>query len=338
MFEESITSVPSIWASMNSWFTPTVLFVFLNLVIGTIYISSSLATNHQKPPTDQNQENKHHLPRSPSVLHRLKSINFYSYRSPEPTSVAFEKPPQNFDTHFTHFQQSPAEEYHQNQPFLSRSPSMLQRLKSINLYNYFNQETINFSLPKNKEMLPNSHSIAPPQQTYQETEEVETGEGEEETEKIKDQEETLDEIYSKLQSNKQVSRSKSDTKPAAGEIPTKLPKKMRKSASVKSAFAHFEEDDIVVESRRPATVKEGKSSKMTEVDDAEVDAKADDFINRFKQQLKLQRLDSIIQYKEMIGNDISVDDGCLVVFGWNARGRFYSVLFYRHKSVYWIGA
>ncbi|KAJ6994694.1 hypothetical protein NC653_017484 [Populus alba x Populus x berolinensis] len=72
---------------------------------------------------------------------------------------------------------------------------------------------------------------------------------------------------------------------------------MRKSASAKSAFSHFEEDDIV-ESRRPATVKEGKTT--TEVGDTEVDAKADDFIYKFKQQLKLQRVDSIIRYKDMI--------------------------------------
>ncbi|KAF9620449.1 hypothetical protein IFM89_012626 [Coptis chinensis] len=36
-------------------------------------------------------------------------------------------------------------------------------------------------------------------------------------------------------------------------------------------------------------------------DDEEVDAKADDFINKFKNQLKLQRLDSILRYKEMLG-------------------------------------
>lgn len=298
MFEESITSLPSIWASMNSWFTPTVLFLFLNLMIGTIYITSSLATSHHhKQPTPTTDSQNQQLPRSPSVLQRLKSINFHTYRSPEPTTVTIEKPHQ-FDSHFT-FQQSPQEEYHQNQPFLSRSPSMLQRIKSINLYNYFSQEK-----------LTNTHFSTPtPQQIYQPQEEqllqeeVETEEEEEEeeeeTEKIQDQEQTLDEIFSKLQSNNKVNRSKSDTKPAAGEVPTKLVKKMKKSASAKSAFAHFEENDIV-ESRRPATVKDAKSNKMTQVDDAEVDAKADDFINRFKQQLKLQRIDSIIRYKEMI--------------------------------------
>lgn len=99
-----------------------------------------------------------------------------------------------------------------------------------------------------------------------------------------------------------MTRSKSDTKPTPGEAPpAKLSKKMKKSASAKSAFSHFEEADIV-ENRRPATVREGKASlKVTEVGDDEVDAKADDFINKFKQELKLQRLDSIIRYKEMIG-------------------------------------
>ncbi|KAJ0031026.1 hypothetical protein Pint_12963 [Pistacia integerrima] len=68
---------------------------------------------------------------------------------------------------------------------------------------------------------------------------------------------------------------------------------MKKSASAKSAFSHFEEEDIV-ETRRPATTKEGKA-KVTQVVDDEVDAKADDFIYKFKQQLKLQRIDSIIR-------------------------------------------
>ncbi|KAL7159207.1 hypothetical protein ABFS83_01G012500 [Erythranthe nasuta] len=96
-----------------------------------------------------------------------------------------------------------------------------------------------------------------------------------------------------------ISRTKSDTEPASGEFPTKLPARMRKSASLKSAFGHFEEE-VVVEARRPATVRVTGNAKVTGGDE-EVDAKADDFINRFKQQLKLQRLDSIIRYKDMIG-------------------------------------
>lgn len=87
-----------------------------------------------------------------------------------------------------------------------------------------------------------------------------------------------------------MARSQSDTNPAAGETPKKLPKKMKKSATLESAFNHF---DLA---KRPATMEE----REEEEEDVEVDARADDFINRFKQQLKLQRLDSIIRYKEMI--------------------------------------
>ncbi|KAE9599808.1 hypothetical protein Lalb_Chr14g0366301 [Lupinus albus] len=108
----------------------------------------------------------------------------------------------------------------------------------------------------------------------------------------------MDEIYSKLQGQDgHFTRTQSDTKPASGEVPVKLPKKMKKSASSKSAFSHFKEVDIV-ESRRPATMREKKVTVAAE--DDEVDAKADDFINKFKQQLKLQRLDSIMK-KEVIG-------------------------------------
>jgi hypothetical protein len=40
-------------------------------------------------------------------------------------------------------------------------------------------------------------------------------------------------------------------------------------------------------------------------EDELVDSKADDFINKFKQQLKLQRIDSIMRYKDMINKGSS---------------------------------
>lgn len=137
------------------------------------------------------------------------------------------------------------------------------------------------------------------EQTFEQeqTKEDQKEEEHEQIEEDEDQLQSLDEIYSQLKGDGEVSRTKSDTKPRSGEVPTKLARKMKKSASAKSAFAHFEENEVV-ESRRPATVREGKP-KATEPDE-EVDAKADDFINKFKHQLKLQRLDSIMRYKEVI--------------------------------------
>ncbi|CAN1786375.1 Pathogen-associated molecular patterns-induced protein A70 [Linum perenne] len=225
------------------------------------------------------------------------------------SSLASQKP--NHNEH--HQEDNNKQHYHQQhqqqqQQQLSRSPSVLQRLKSINLYSYRSQEPqISTRLKSFNPYNYLQYAQEPPVAAEQHEEEhkeqgreinlsrTEMEEEEEEEEAV----DTLDEIYNKLQSsNKVVGRSMSDTKPIAGEIPKKLPKKMKKSASTKSAFGHFEEEQIV-EARRPATVREAKSKKLI-VEDEE-DAKADDFINKFKQQLKLQRLDSIIRYKEMVG-------------------------------------
>ncbi|XP_044463383.1 pathogen-associated molecular patterns-induced protein A70-like [Mangifera indica] len=265
MFEQSVSFIPSIWSSMNSWFTPTVLFVFLNLVIGTIAITSSLANAHKQ----QDHPQHHQIPRSPSVLQRLKSVNFYTYRSPQSN---------------TNFAQTPAMDSlltPQQLQSTTGSP-LLQRLKSINLNSYFSQESS--TLPKTQE-------------AERQEEPKEEKEGDECIQNEAAETPDLDEVSGQLKGS-QVSRTKSDTKPVGGEMPKSLPKKMKKSASTESAFSHFEEEDLV-ESRTPATAKEGKG-KATQVVDDEVDAKADDFINKFKQQLKLQRIDSIMRYKEMI--------------------------------------
>ena len=49
--------------------------------------------------------------------------------------------------------------------------------------------------------------------------------------------------------------TKSDTRPASGEVLVKLSRKMKKSATTKSAFSHFKEEGIV-EKRRLMTVSE----------------------------------------------------------------------------------
>ncbi|KAK4853729.1 hypothetical protein QYF36_013694 [Acer negundo] len=294
---------------MNSWFTPTVLFVFLNLMIGTIFFTSRLT--NPKPSHEPQQDPYRQLVRSPSVLQRLKSINFYTHRSQEPTSLFAQNPSLDtlFTSHYTH-QHEHEQQQPQPQPQppqLTRSPSMLQRLKSINFYNYLSQEstttaamiTIHKTQEEEEEEVGEDTHYSPQQELNEQPTHEEEVVKEEEDEHIQDQDQTLDEIYGLLKNSHQVGRTKSDTKPASGEMPKKLPKKMKKSASSKSAFSHFEERDIV-EARRPATVRESNKARVTEMDDDEVDAKADDFINKFKQQLKLQRIDSILRYKETV--------------------------------------
>lgn len=224
-------AAPSIWAAMNSWFTPTVLFVLLNLVIGTIAITSGIRRAHAHPHEDDSHFRRpdalHTFVRSPSsVLERLKSIgSLYRYRSGEIP----------FETATVH------------------APATTATVTAATLVSQGDSQAVEAF-------------------------------------------ETLDEAYEAAASSAHhFARSQSDSHPTAGEIPVKLPAKLKKSASTKSAFAHFEEKETVA-ALRPATTRHNQPS----AGDEEVDAKADVFINRFRQQLKLQRLDSIMRYKEML--------------------------------------
>ncbi|GMY28867.1 pathogen-associated molecular patterns-induced protein A70 [Fagus crenata] len=311
MFEESSSFIPSIWASMYSWCTPTVLFVLLNIMIGTIAITSSRGNQQGQQQQQQQQQQQPkdqdypQLARSPSMLKRLKSINFYNFRSQESTTT-FEETPES-DTHYAFKHTHQLQDQDHEQPQLARSPSLLQRLKSINLYNYLPHDSQTTTLHKTEES-DTHYTFQQPhheydEEDYEEEEEDDDEQAQYEEENQEQEQEqgsgsSLDEIYNQLKGDHHhVSRTKSDTKPASGEVPTKLTRKMKKSASTKSPFLHFQEEDIV-EIRRPATVREGKVGGVAE--DEEVDAKADDFINKFKQQLKLQRLDSIMRYKDLI--------------------------------------
>ncbi|KAK8948607.1 hypothetical protein KSP39_PZI005855 [Platanthera zijinensis] len=75
-------SLPSIWLLMHSWLTPAVLFVLLNLVIGTIALTSKslLAHRHPNDPAG-NGENYGIARTASSALHRLRSISLTRLRS-----------------------------------------------------------------------------------------------------------------------------------------------------------------------------------------------------------------------------------------------------------------
>ncbi|KAF5444770.1 hypothetical protein F2P56_033875 [Juglans regia] len=365
MFEASVSPTPSIWASINSWFTPAVFFVVLNLMIGTIAITSRLGNQkHQQAEAEAEAgaeaEHPQHpqFARSPSVLQRLKSIKFYAYRSQEPANI-FEKSPES-ESHFDFKHLHELE-----QPQLTRSPSMFQRLKSINLRSYQYHEpsapqfpttaiTATSDLHKTQEFDIHFTTL---QQPLENEEEEQSQEEDEDEDEYKEQDQyqdlTMNEIYGRLQDTHATKPSTPQSPTTAitanatsdlhknqefdthfttlqqpleneeeeeeqsqeegeykeqdqyadqtmneiydrlqGTHATKPKRKMKKSVSAKLAFRHFEEDDIV-EARRPATVSEGKVG-ATE-DKEEVDSKADDFINKFKRQLKLQRMDSILR-------------------------------------------
>ncbi|XP_076952413.1 uncharacterized protein LOC143626135 [Bidens hawaiensis] len=296
--EDPATSVTSsLWASLNSWFTSTVFFVLLNLMIATIVFTSNLPNNNnnqqeqqqddQKNNNNNNNNNNNRPPiaRSPSILHRLKSFNFYPQKSQNESSE-------------THYHQHPLEvaatQYVFNQPLD---------------YQHFDFDSTNPD-PANPSAAGNQFSGQTPTNGYEPTNPdpihtdnrfpVETQIGRYDSDEFEpnlagednaDEFESLDEVYSRLKSGGH-DRTKSD-----GSIQTKAPVKMKKSASLKVGFTHLEDEEIV-EARRPATVKAVRVVNVNDDDDVEVDSKADDFINKFKNDLKLQRIESIMKTKE----------------------------------------
>lgn len=290
MFEEYASAIPSsIWAFMNSWFTPTVLFVLLNLMIGTIALTSTFGTQKQPQNLQENSsQNEHNQPRiskSSPLLQRLKIINFHPHFSSHD--------PQNLSSN--HKSSTDSDNQFQAQAFETQSQYFFQEnplehlettLQSQGGY-IFEQAHVHNPLETQTHFM-----FGQKDSTLEDFKPVHEEKGEE-TEL-----QTIDEVYSHLNGG-HFSRTKSDTEPASGEMPAKLPSRMKKSASLKSPLRHFEEKDTV-EARRPATVRENGNAKFADSDE-EVDAKADDFINKFKQQLKLQRLDSISRCKDMVG-------------------------------------
>ncbi|KAG2310746.1 hypothetical protein Bca4012_025260 [Brassica carinata] len=361
-----------------SWFTPTTLFLLLNLMIGTIVITSRIGSSGSR------KHHPHHdgfgsghapspLARAPSIIDRVKSINFHLYKFPHPETELFSTTTHHHDVIGSDLPVYPDP----NQAPLQRAPSLLDRVKSINMSSYFKfphdvtgsdphshshpdptplqrapslldrVRSINMSHFKFPQYNPEENDSA----THTEPtrfENVSTRKSRVEPidiSKFRIPEEDqptgsrfdnqinppgftrAPSILERVKSIKLSSfyRSDPDTqnpdtdsfnqedhKPVRSKSESKKPVKkkkkatgkMTKSASEKSGFGlvgNSEEAESVesVERRRPETTRVERSTSFGDGEDG-VDAKASDFINKFKQQLKLQRLDSILRNKEML--------------------------------------
>ncbi|KAK2645372.1 hypothetical protein Ddye_020567 [Dipteronia dyeriana] len=290
---------PSIWMSITSWFTPAALFLFVNLVIGTIAITSRRKQPH---PRQDDQ-----LVRPPSLIHRVKSLNVSLYKFPQPDTRYFSPTEPVYDD------SNPADPY----PYPPhRAPSLLDRVKSIDLSLYKfkfpqpNPEEETHSFPP-AEPVHDSDPVVPyPTQTQTQPQQLQRAPSllervrsfklasiyrsqqpypEAETEVIDNS--GVPERVSDPDHN-QPKRTKSEamgTKPKKREI-------VKKSLSEKSMVI---DETEIVERRRPETTRAETAASAGD-DDEGVDAKADDFIIRFRKQLKLQRLDSLLRYKEIL--------------------------------------
>lgn len=232
------SAIPALWSTVHGWFTPAVLFLVLNIVIGTIAVSS-----------------------------KVTSAAAGGGEGAEAAAGAGGE-----------------------KRGLSRVPSMaIDRLRSFRL---------------------SRHDAPAPEPTV--TGVVDLG-PDEYLPPLENEDEADAEDHGEHDEHPHMERSMSEAA-AEPELPP-LPARLRKSASDKSAFAHFvaEEDTEVVEARRPATTRdrprrplvvaepeEPVSEEEPEEAGGEVDARADDFINKFRHQLKLQRIDSFMRYRDTL--------------------------------------
>ncbi|KAI3919181.1 hypothetical protein MKX01_018820 [Papaver californicum] len=397
-------TIPTAWSTISSWFTPTFLFLALNLVIGIIAITSSFGSKHKQhqqpqhdgrglqPPPPQQQEsrggggsNYQHpqLVRGPStVIERLKSINLYHFKTedlnPFSSIHTFHQPDPIPVASQNHYEPSPPPQQHpQQQQPLARAPSILERLKSINLYHYkpddFNPfHSNNYHLDhqeeettqlkklssaknsKNRDFLDhraldNKKSKVKVVQQHDTQQQKSPSPAQKQRptgaaplvrappappplarapsilERLKSinlyqdfipnfQKQPVDQ-FPEHDHDFLDHRALEKKKSATNTPITKNKKKLVSAKSnVPSHFGEFHAHQDEDERRLNLTAKEKKSQSMNDhyekkefsddeegrVVDEEVDAKADDFINRFKNQLKLQRLDSIMQYKDLL--------------------------------------
>lgn len=222
----------TMWDSMTNWFTPTVLFCVLNLVIGTIYFTSSNYTakrneNHEHAGTSAPLLFR--APSSSTLLERVKSINFcFQCRRSSPDQAPEPLFPQDDDD-------------------------------DVSRENREGEEA--------RELHSGSH----------------------------------EHMTRRCQSETSVSVPKTTTTTTTAANVVVKRKALKKSASEKIVKLEEEKgEEEERETRRPATMSGKTKTASNQVADEAVDEKADDFINRFRQQLKLQRIDSILRYKEML--------------------------------------
>jgi hypothetical protein len=255
--------IPALWSAVHGFFTPVVLFILLNVVIGTIAVTSkasppAAAANSEDAGSagavggaDQQQQQKQQrrLSRVPSMaFERIRSFNVsrFTARAPEPcpvteaVDVGYEQPPF-----------PPAVE--KEEPEASAEPE-----------------------PEREQQHAPAH--------------------------VK---------------RRRLTHVKSRSKAAAELEAPPLPGRLHKSTSEKSAFSHLEKAQEVeetvqaVEKRRAATTRDGaarrlpvqaeaESKEEQEAGGGEVDAQAENFINRFHNQLKLQHTESILRHRETV--------------------------------------
>ncbi|GKC37972.1 reverse transcriptase domain-containing protein [Tanacetum coccineum] len=201
--------------------------------------------------------------------------------------------------------------HHGNSPRnLTRPPSMLEREKSVNLSSFYStalSEQVNSSELTGSEQvnitkeLPRAPSFLDRVKSFKLTSPFKSDFPSDDTFTSQDEQFDVPSDHDVVEDHNDASDNSryNNLSNVSGQSSMNLAKRsashLTKSRSEKRVVESANDDNEDFDRRRPATVRESAGAK-----DECVNAKADDFIQRFKQQLKLQRLDSLQRFRDML--------------------------------------
>lgn len=296
--------IASMWASMAAWFTPIVLFGLMNLIVATIFIANNNNNKHRDEDEDQVPEySSGRIARVTSLFERAKSINVSSYIAAITTAESRQQHPsqpkkatysslsrlaQSIYFPTVHGTRSNGGDLYQSES--ERHPpskavgagSLLKRDKSVRFSTADSENTVvteSIQISNSAGQLIRAPSFIERVKSFKISSPFNSGAPSTEPENIDTGR------IGKPDHHAIRSRSeKNSAKNAVVEI-----KKTRSEIRLPS------DDEEDFDSRRPATTRERRNAG-----DAGVDAKADDFIIRFRKQLKLQRVESLVRYNDIL--------------------------------------
>ncbi|KAG4167423.1 hypothetical protein ERO13_A13G193300v2 [Gossypium hirsutum] len=250
----------------ETWLSPTTLFLFLNIMVGMIFFICRI-TPH-KTPYDADDGNSSSSSSSPSLDRSLSlfglvtSFNFSTYSFPISS--------QDVNHHFLQTDDgSPAHR-------VERAPSILERVKS-KFYKYSPQSPETDCIePAQQSLISQAPSLLERVKSFYKPDTVKPNETEPTVTDPNGSGTGLSSVHG------EIKRIQSEPMVRQTELPEKMKKSRRKA-------------EKEMEMKRSAYTGIEKTTPF-EDDDHGVDAKADDFIEKFKQQLKLQRLNSLLRY------------------------------------------
>ncbi|KAK3156385.1 hypothetical protein QOZ80_2AG0106630 [Eleusine coracana subsp. coracana] len=256
----------AVWSGARGWLTPPVLFVLINLVIGTIAVMSKLMSSSAAAGDgDQQQRQRQGLMRAPSVaFDRLRCFSFSRLGLPPSPLPHTPRYPAFDDDAAAAEASAPSPAYPAQDgggewwqtSLLRRAPSVaLDRLRGLS-FSRRGAPAADDHAPATPPAEPSSFlRPAPAEMEHEQT---------------------------------HIERSQSET---AAVAPARRRPRARKTRMAAKTTEEPAADGA-------ATGGAGRFEVLPPA--VEVDERADDFIRQFREQLRLQRIDSILRYKDTL--------------------------------------